>query len=105
MVTTVTRYMLGNEAIAHACCEANLDFASGYPGTPSSEVIDTLRAQKLRDFYVEWSVNEKVAFENALGAAWTGVRSLFTTKHVADSLQRTIKVVSDQIHGDVTGEN
>ena len=82
MVTTVTRYMLGNEAIAHACCEANLDFASGYPGTPSSEVIDTLRAQKLRDFYVEWSVNEKVAFENALGAAWTGVRSLFTTKHV-----------------------
>ncbi len=78
----VTRYMLGNEAIAHACCEANLDFASGYPGTPSSEVIDTLRVQKLRDFYIEWSVNEKVALENALGAAWAGVRSLFTTKHV-----------------------
>jgi indolepyruvate ferredoxin oxidoreductase alpha subunit len=74
--------MLGNEAIAHACCEADLDFASGYPGTPSSEVIDTLRFQKERDFYIEWSVNEKVALENGLGAAWTGVRSLVTMKHV-----------------------
>ena len=76
------RYLLGNEAIAHACLEANLDFASGYPGTPSSEVIDVLRAQTERAFHVEWSVNEKVAFENALGAAWCGVRALFTTKHV-----------------------
>ncbi|WP_048149428.1 indolepyruvate ferredoxin oxidoreductase subunit alpha [Methanolacinia paynteri] len=76
------RYMLGNEAIAHACVEAGIDFASGYPGTPSSEVVDTLRRQKVRDFYIEWSVNEKVAFENALGAAWTGVRSLVTMKHV-----------------------
>ena len=75
-------YMLGNEAIAHACIEANLDFASGYPGTPSSEVVDVLRTQEERDFYVEWSVNEKVAFENALAAAWTGVRSLVTMKHV-----------------------
>lgn len=78
----VTRYMLGNEVIAHACCEANIDFASGYPGTPSSEVIDILRTQNDRDFYVEWSVNEKVALENALAAAWTGVRSLATMKHV-----------------------
>jgi indolepyruvate ferredoxin oxidoreductase alpha subunit len=76
------RYLLGNEAIGRACLEANLDFASGYPGTPSSEIVDFLRSQKERDFYVEWSVNEKVAFENALGAAWTGVRSLVTMKHV-----------------------
>ena len=77
-----TQYMLGNEVIAHACLEAEIDFASGYPGTPSSEVIDYLRHQKDRDFYVEWSVNEKVAFENALAAAWTGIRSLVTMKHV-----------------------
>jgi indolepyruvate ferredoxin oxidoreductase alpha subunit len=74
--------MLGNEAIAHACLEANIDFASGYPGTPSSEVIDSLRAQNERRFYVEWSVNEKVAFENALAAAWCGQRALVTMKHV-----------------------
>jgi indolepyruvate ferredoxin oxidoreductase alpha subunit len=76
------RYLLGNEGIAHACLEANIDFASGYPGTPSSEVIDVLRVQKERPFTVEWSTNEKVAFENALAAAWCGVRALCTMKHV-----------------------
>lgn len=76
------QYLLGNEAVAHACLEANIDFASGYPGTPSSEVIDILRSQEKRGFYVEWATNEKVAYENALAAAWCGVRALFTTKHV-----------------------
>ncbi|KUG20959.1 MAG: indolepyruvate ferredoxin oxidoreductase subunit alpha [Methanomicrobiaceae archaeon] len=77
-----TRYLLGNEAIAHACLEGNADFACGYPGTPSSEVIDILRAQQERQLYVEWSTNEKVAFENALGASWSGIRALCTMKHV-----------------------
>ena len=76
------RYLLGNEAIAHACREAGVDFVCGYPGTPSSEVIDTLRAQPERPYYLEWSVNEKVALENALAAAWCGVRALCTMKHV-----------------------
>jgi indolepyruvate ferredoxin oxidoreductase alpha subunit len=76
------KYLLGNEAIAHACIESGVDFVSGYPGTPSSEVIDTLRVQPNRSFYVEWSVNEKVALENALAAAWCGVRALCTMKHV-----------------------
>ncbi len=76
------QYLLGNEAIAHACLEAAIDVASGYPGTPSSEVIDILRMQDERPFHVEWSVNEKVAFEIALAAAWCGVRSLCTMKHV-----------------------
>ncbi len=40
------RYLLGNEAIAHACLESGVDFVSGYPGTPSSEVVDTLRASR-----------------------------------------------------------
>jgi len=76
------RYLLGNEGIAHACLEANIDFASGYPGTPSSEVVDVLRMQKDRPLTVEWSTNEKVAFENALAAAWCGLRTLCTMKHV-----------------------
>ena len=76
------RYLLGNEAIAHACLESAVDFVSGYPGTPSSEVIDTLRAQADRPYYAEWSVNEKVALENALAAAWCGLRALCTMKHV-----------------------
>jgi indolepyruvate ferredoxin oxidoreductase alpha subunit len=76
------KYLLGNEAIAHACVEAGVDFVSGYPGTPSSDVIDTLRVQPNRASYVEWSVNEKVALENALAASWCGVRALCTMKHV-----------------------
>ena len=75
-------YLLGNEAIAHACLESGIDFASGYPGTPSSEVIDVLRVQKDPAYYVEWSVNEKVALENALAAAWCGIRAICTMKHV-----------------------
>ena len=76
------KYLLGNEAIAHACLESGVDFVAGYPGTPSSEVIDTLRVQPERPYYLEWSVNEKVALENALAAAWCGVRALCTMKHV-----------------------
>jgi indolepyruvate ferredoxin oxidoreductase alpha subunit len=76
------KYLLGNEAIAHACVESGVGFISGYPGTPSSEVIDVLRVQPDRSYYVEWSVNEKVALENALAAAWCGVRAFCTMKHV-----------------------
>lgn len=76
------QYLLGNEAIAHACLETPVDFVSGYPGTPSSEVIDVLRSREERTYYVEWSVNEKVALENALAAAWCGLRALCTMKHV-----------------------
>jgi len=75
-------YLLGNEAIAHACLESGVGFMSGYPGTPSSEVIDVLRARKDRPYHVEWSVNEKVALENALAAAWCGLRAVCTMKHV-----------------------
>lgn len=88
---TTRKYLLGNDAVAHACLEAGIDFAAGYPGTPSSEIIDTLRAQKDPWYYLEWSVNEKVAFENSLAASWCGLRSIVTMKHVglnvaADSL-------------------
>jgi indolepyruvate ferredoxin oxidoreductase, alpha subunit len=78
----VVKYLLGNEAIAHGCLEAALDTAFGYPGTPSSEVIDTLRARPDHQAYVEWSVNEKVAFEQALASSWCGMRSIVTMKHV-----------------------
>ncbi|WP_292466242.1 indolepyruvate ferredoxin oxidoreductase subunit alpha [Methanolobus sp.] len=75
-------YMLGNVAIARGIVEGGGQVISGYPGTPSSEIIGTLAAMVERDFYVEWSVNEKVALEVAAGAAMTGVRSVVTMKHV-----------------------
>jgi len=77
-----TQYLLGNEAIAYGCLEAPVDFVTGYPGTPSSEVVEVLRDVPDRDYYLEWSVNEKVALENALAAAWCGLRAICTMKHV-----------------------
>lgn len=75
--------LMGNEAIARGAIEAGIGFASAYPGTPSTEIIESL-SEVARDygFYVEWSVNEKVAFESAYGASICGVRALTAMKHV-----------------------
>ncbi len=73
--------LMGNEAIARGAVEAGIYVVSGYPGTPSSEVIMTLqRFGRDLDMYVEWAVNEKVAFEVCLGASIGGARSLVTMK-------------------------
>ncbi len=75
--------MLGNEAIARGALESGVGFASAYPGTPSSEIVESLlEVAKEVGMYVEWSVNEKVAYEAAYAAALSGVRSLVAMKHV-----------------------
>ena len=75
--------LLGNEAIARGVIEAGVGVASAYPGTPSTEIVETL-ASVAKDvgMYVEWSVNEKVAFELAYAAAMCNVRALVAMKHV-----------------------
>jgi indolepyruvate ferredoxin oxidoreductase alpha subunit len=78
-----TRLMQGNEAFARGALEAGLSVVAGYPGTPSSEIIENLaRASKVRDLYVEWSVNEKVAMEVAAAASFAGLRSAAVMKQV-----------------------
>ncbi len=79
--------LLGNEAIVRGALEAGVAFATCYPGTPSSEVPDTLyRLRKQHPeqvkYYFEYSTNEKVALECASGAAVAGLRTLCTMKHV-----------------------
>ncbi len=75
--------LLGNEAIARGAVEAGLGWASAYPGTPSTEIVETLHSvSKDLGIHVEWSVNEKVALEAAYAAAISGVRSLAAMKHV-----------------------
>ena len=75
--------MLGNEAIARGAMEAGVQVAAAYPGTPSSEILETLAGvAKELDIYVEWSTNEKVAFEVALAASICGVRAMASMKHV-----------------------
>ncbi len=76
-------FLLGNEAIARGAVEAGIEFASSYPGTPSSEVGETLShvADKLGIKFL-YSVNEKVALESAFAASISGMRSLVFMKHV-----------------------
>jgi indolepyruvate ferredoxin oxidoreductase alpha subunit len=75
--------LMGNEAIARGAVEAGITLASGYPGTPSSEIGDTLaRIAKTHDIHFEWSANEKVALEVAFGASMVNQRALCSMKHV-----------------------
>ncbi len=75
--------LLGNEAIARAALEAGVAVATTYPGTPASEIGDALaRVAKDAGMYFEYSINEMVATEIAIGAAASGVRALVSMKHV-----------------------
>jgi indolepyruvate ferredoxin oxidoreductase alpha subunit len=79
------RFLMGNEAIARGVIEAGCSFAAAYPGTPSSEVLESLVRWKKelgRNIYLEWSINEKVAFEAAYGASLAGARSIAAMKMV-----------------------
>ena len=85
-----TVLFLGNEAIARGALEAGIEVATGYPGTPSSEVIESLAdVARERNLYVEWSVNEKVALEVAAAASFAGLRSMAVMK------QNGVNVASD----------
>lgn len=75
--------LLGNEAIARGAVEAGVKVVAAYPGTPSSEIPNTIsKIAKKYGIYFEWSTNEKVAYEVAFAGAVTGLRSMVTMKHV-----------------------
>ena len=80
------KLLMGNEAFAHAALEAGVNVVAGYPGTPSSELVETVAklhgAGTARDVHVEWSTNEKAALEMLAGASYCGARVLFTCKQV-----------------------
>ena len=77
-----TRSLLsGNEAIARGAWEAGVTVATGYPGTPSTEILESISRYR-DDIYCEWSPNEKVALEVAAGASLAGARCIVTMKHV-----------------------
>jgi indolepyruvate ferredoxin oxidoreductase alpha subunit len=86
------KLLLGNEAIARGALEAGISIATAYPGTPSTEIVETLAEVGERyGVYVEWSVNEKVALEVAIGGSMMGLRALTAMKHVG------VNVASDSL--------
>jgi indolepyruvate ferredoxin oxidoreductase alpha subunit len=84
------KIMLGNEAIARGCYEAGVKVSAAYPGTPSTEISENI--VKYDEIYAEWSPNEKVAMEVAIGASLAGVRSLCSMKCVG------LNVASDPLY-------
>ena len=75
------KILSGNEAIARGAFEAGVKLTAAYPGTPSTEILETI-AQEYKDIYAEWSPNEKVALEVVFGASLTGARAMACMKHV-----------------------
>ena len=82
--------LLGNEAIAYGALSGGVAVATAYPGTPSTEIIETL--EEFKDRFVHWATNEKVALELAYGAALAGARALTAMKHVG------LNVAADPLH-------
>ena len=75
-------FLMGNAAIALGAVASGVNVVAGYPGTPSTEVLETIAKHRPDDVYVEWSVNEKAAMELAAGASYSGARTLVTMKQV-----------------------
>ena len=85
-----TKIMLGNEAIARGAYEAGVKVSAAYPGTPSTEISENIVTYD--EIYCEWSPNEKVATEVAIGASMSGVRAMASMKHVG------LNVASDPLY-------
>ncbi len=96
----VRRFLSGNEAVALGVRDAGCRVAAAYPGTPSTEILEALAREPRSGLYTEWSVNEKVSLEVALGASMVGARAFCAMKHVglnvaADALM-TITVTGSE---------
>ncbi len=77
--------LLGDEAVAQGAIDAGISGFYGYPGTPSTEIIEYAQRNKTakeRNIHTQWSANEKTAMEAALGMSWAGKRAMVTMKHV-----------------------
>lgn len=75
-------YVMGNGAIALGALSAGVNLVTGYPGTPSSEILENIQKYSDGNVHIEWSVNEKAAMEVAASAAYSGARTLVTMKQV-----------------------
>lgn len=75
------KLLTGNEAIARGAWEAGVKYASAYPGTPSTEILENTALYK-EDILAEWAPNEKVALEAVIGASFAGARTFAAMKHV-----------------------
>ena len=76
------KLLTGNEAIARGAYEAGIRYATAYPGTPSTEILENMAKHYKNDILAEWAPNEKVALEASMGASIAGARTMAAMKHV-----------------------
>lgn len=88
------KLLLGNAAVAQGAYEAGVRFVSSYPGTPSTEITETIATYPAQEVYCEWAPNEKVAAEAVIGAAIAGGRAMSCCKHVG------LNVMADPVFTD-----
>lgn len=94
-----TELLLGDEAVAQGAIDAGIAGAFSYPGTPATEILEAIQARS-QDIWAQWSPNEKVAYEEALGMSFAGKRSIVSMKHVG------LNVAADPfINSALTGAN
>lgn len=92
--------MTGSQALARGAIEAGVQFATGYPGSPSTSVVDALLQLASDQLRIEWAVNEKSAFDAALGGSLAGIRSLLCLKGVGLNVALDSLMVSNLAAGD-----
>ena len=85
------RSLMGNEAIARGAWEAGVRVGAAYPGTPSTEIMESLGTFPAQDVDAQWATNEKVSLDVAIGASLAGVRAMCAMKHVG------LNVASDSL--------
>lgn len=88
------KLLLGNAAVARGAYEAGVRFVSSYPGTPSTEITETIATYPAEEVFCEWAPNEKVAAEATIGAAIAGARAMSCCKHVG------LNVMADPVFTD-----
>ncbi len=102
-MSETVKLWLGDEAVAHGAMDAGISGVYGYPGTPSTEILECVQRHPRaveRNIHRQWSANEKTAYEEALGMSYAGCRALVTMKHVG------LNVAADAfINSAVTGVN
>jgi len=81
-VSSKSRPLTGNEAIARGVWEAGVKVAAAYPGTPSTEIMENVARYPVEDIHAQWSTNEKTSLDVAIGASFSGVRAFAAMKHV-----------------------
>ena len=100
MSKTLPTEISGSQILAYGAMEAGVQFVTGYPGSPSTSVVDALKELAGDQLDIEWAINEKSAFDTAFGASLAGMRALLCLKSVGLNVALDSLMVGNLAVGD-----